>query len=127
MLQAALSPSHSPLKSDCMPHYGLQFNRPTDATNRPSSQALKFHVPISRPLEKWFTNWGLGVASAGGRHSSGSKSPAICRNNSHYITKRCANRNGYESGKLKGFAIMVAPKYPWGFFGLGFAFCYFAI
>lgn len=91
----------------------LQFTiQPTDATNRPDRN------PRPRCPLLWLDS------SAGTRHLSGSKSPAICRNNSHYITKRCANRNGYEGGKLKGFAIMVAPKYPWGF-GLRFAFCCF--
>lgn len=44
---SGVSPSHSPLKSNCMPHYVLQFNRPTDTANRPSSRAPKFPFPVA--------------------------------------------------------------------------------
>lgn len=69
-----------------------------------------FHWTLSllSPTSPWTVGWALGFGSASCCASRGHKSPAICRNNSHYITKRCANRKGEQT---KGISVLsLHPK-----------------
>lgn len=69
-----------------------------------------FHWTLSllSPTSPWTVGWALGFGSAPCCASRGHKSPAICRNNSHYITKRCANRKGEQT---KGISVLsLHPK-----------------